>query len=196
MAGDYAGQKLVVLGLNYMESLGIVQNYQNMYPNIIMLRDVSGSVYWQYAQNGYVPLNYVVTQEQNVYWWMEGFTESLMRNKIEQLLPEVTVVLGNDGVPVPQGGVLSFNVTLHNWESTAQTFYALTQVTTPGGSTITLLGPVELTLDPGQELAVTLTQDIPPSAPLGTYEYEAKLGTYPPVDLMDSSSFTFEVVAP
>ncbi len=196
MAGDYAGQKLVVLGLNYMESLSIVQSYQNQNPNIIMLRDSAGTIYQRYAQNGYIPLNYVITQEQTVHWWMEGFNESLMRNNIEQLLPEVTVVLEHDGVPVPQGGVLSFDITLHNWESTMETFYALTQVTLPGGATVTLMGPIELTLDPGQELSITLTEDIPLMAPLGTYTYEAKLGTYPPADLMDSSSFEFEVTAP
>lgn len=196
MAADYAGQKLVVLGLNYQESLQIVQTYQDMYPNIIMLRDAAGTIYQRYRQNGYIPLNYVVTQEQTVDWWMEGFNESIMRNHIEALLPAVTVVLENDGVPVPQGGELSFDVTVHNWENTAQTFYALTQVTLPGGATVTLMGPLQLTLDAGQELSVTLTEDIPGMAPLGIYTFEAKLGTYPPVELMDSSSFEFEVTAP
>jgi len=161
-----------------------------------MLMDTSGSVYNLYRQNGYIPLNYVLDQDHLVDYWSEGFNHAAMIASLESVLPEVTVVLENDGIPVPQGGVLSYDVTIHNWETTAQSFYALTQATAPNGSTYKLAGPMQLTLQPGQEIAVTLTQNIPPLAPLGMYEFEAVLGTYPPVDFMDSSSFGFEVVAP
>jgi len=177
-----------------MENQAIVQNYQNMYPDIIMLKDVSGSVYSQYAQNNFIPLNYVLTQDHMVEWWMEGFNETAMRNALENVLPLVTVALENDGIAVPQGDVLSYDVTLHNWDTVSQTFYAMTEVTIPGGSTYPLLGPVELTLNPGQEISATLTQDIPGFAPQGTYEFRATLGTYPPVETMDVSNFEFEVV--
>jgi len=196
MAGEYAGQKLIVLGLNYRESLSIVQSYQNTYPNIIMLQDTNGSVYNQYRQNGYIPLNYVLTQDHLVEYWSEGFNQYAMEAALENVLPAVTVVVDNDGEPVPQGGVLSFDITLHNWDDTAQTFYAITRATVDGGATYPLLGPVELTLNPGQELSTTLNQAIPGFTPLGTYEFEAVLGTYPPVEIMDTSSFGFEVVAP
>lgn len=186
----------MVLALNGYDNINTIRTYQNMYPDVLMLRDPNWGVYQLYRQNGYIPLNYVLTQELIVDYFMEGFSEGIIRNHIENLLAPVTVVLSYDGSPVPQGGTLSFDVTLTNWENTEQTFYALTEVTLPGGTTVILLGPVEITLDANQEVTVPLQHNIPLAAPLGMYEYTGMLGTFPPPEVMDYSSFEFEVVAP
>jgi hypothetical protein len=195
MTEDYEDRKFTILGINLWESWTIVQNYQNTYPGIIMLRD-SGPLWNVYGQNGYIPLNYVLTKDQIIDFWMEGFNEFQMRNHIESCFSPVEVVAVNDGVPIPQGGVLTFDVTLHNFESSQQTFYAQTDVTLPGGTTIVMVGPIQVTLNANQELTVPISHDIPGFAPLGTYGYSVKIGTYPPAELMDWSDFEFEIVAP
>jgi signal peptidase I len=191
----YAPRKLVVLAVNLWQSWSIIESYQNMYPDLLMLRD-SGSVWSDYVQNSYIPLNYVITPEQTVDYFMEGYNQAVIQNHILNLLPDVTIVLTPEAESVPQGGVLTFDATLTNWEGATESIYALTQVTLPGGQTVTLLGPIPVTVDPYETISVDLHHDIPLGAPLGSYQYIGKIGTYPPVDLMDSSKFDFEVVAP
>jgi hypothetical protein len=192
---EYAPRKLVVLGINLWESWTIIQQYQNMYPEILMLRD-AGPVWNLYVQNNYIPLNYVITPEQTVDYFMEGYTHSIIENHIVNLLPDVTIALTPEATTVPQGGVLTYNATLTNWEGAAENIYAVTEVTLPGGATVTLLGPVPLTLDPYETISVNIDHDIPLGVPLGSYGYTGTIGTFPPADLMDWSTFTFEVVAP
>lgn len=195
MAVEFGERKFVVLGVNLWETWSIIEDYQNTYPNVLMLRD-GGAVWNIYRQNGYIPLNYVITQERIVDYFMEGYTDAIIRGRVLNLLPDVTIVLAPEATVVPQGGVLTFNATLTNWEGATENIYALTQVTLPGGGTFTLLGPVPVTVDPYETISVNLHHDIPLGAPLGSYLYEGKIGTYPPADLMDSSKFTFEVVVP
>jgi hypothetical protein len=160
-----------------------------------MLRD-SGTVWNMYVQNNYIPLNYVITPEQTVDYFMEGYNHSTIENHILNLLPDVTVALTPEAVTIPQGGVLTYNVNITNWEGATESIYALTEVTLPGGGTVTLLGPVPLTVDPYETISVNIHHDIPLGAPLGSYGYTGKIGTFPPPELMDWSTFFFEVVAP
>jgi hypothetical protein len=196
MAEDYGPRKFVILAMNAYDSQATVQIYQDLYPDVLMLMDPGWAIYDIYMQNNYIPLNYVITPEQTVDYFEEGFNEAIVRSHIENLLPEVTVVLTPDVVTVPQGGTLSFDVDLVNWENSAQSFYALTEVELPNSMTVTMMGPVPLTMNGNAQISTSLQHNIPVGTPLGTYTYTAKLGTGPPVDLMDISSFTFEVVAP
>jgi hypothetical protein len=190
----YGPRKFVVLGLNGFDNVNTMRDYQNLYPDILMLVDQDWRIFELYEQHGLIPLNYLITQDQVVDYFIEGFEEDVFRELIEDLLPSVTVVLTPDETTVPQGGSLSFDFTLTNWESTPQDLYALTEVSIPGGTSIVLLGPVPLTIDGNEEVTLPLQHYIPKAAPVGIYDYRAKIGTYPPPELMDYSDFQFEVV--
>jgi len=196
MAEDYGPRKFVMLALNAYDSQATIKTYQDLFPDVLMLMDPDWKIHDVYAQNGFIPLNYVITPGQTVDYFEEGFDEAMVRSHIENLLPEVTVVLTPDVVTVPQGGTLSFDVDLVNWESSAQSFYALTEVEVPNGHTYTIMGPVPLTMNGNAQISTNLQHNVPVGTPLGMYTYTAKLGTGPPVELMDVSIFTFEVVAP
>jgi len=167
-----------------------------MYPNIIMLRDIYASVYSLYAQNAIIPLNYVLDQEHLVDCWSEGFNEYAMRDSLESVLPEVTIHLRPDQESVPQGGVLSFDFRITNWETSSKSFYAISTAEAPQGRTATMIGPLSLTLSGNDHIKSSLQHEIPADAPLGIYTYTGTIATWPPLEIMDTEIFTFEVTAP
>ncbi len=102
----------------------------------------------------------------------------------------VTIALGpaapNPTVPAG-GGTFTFTATLRNLSAETQTFEAWTQATLPDGSaTAPLVGPVTVTLGPGETVSKTLTQRVPAGAPAGTYVYTGFVGNFP--DAVESSS--------
>ncbi len=194
IAADYADQGVVVLGINYRESQTIVQNYQNNYPNILMLKDTYGTVYNLYRQNGYIPLNYVLDHDlrQTVDYWMEGYSHATIVNRINNLLSDVTLMLVPDAESFSQGGTVGFDLNFTNWNTTdSKSFLVALDVKLPSGGYL-FLDKLPVQLDPGEEL--TLRQDIPVpgNAPLNTYMMRARLGLKG--DLWNGDSFHFEIV--
>jgi hypothetical protein len=84
---DYGLSQLKIITINIRESWNIVKSYARGSP-CLFLRDGTESVWNMYRQNNWVPLNYVIKPDssQTVYNWMEGFSESTIRNWIDQCL--------------------------------------------------------------------------------------------------------------
>ncbi|GEM_PF-6295749 len=108
--------------------------------------------------------------------------------------PDVAVTLTppTDSLTIPpEGGVFDYDVALVNHTSTTQTSEVWMNVAGVGVS-ITL-GPVPVTLAPGDTLLKTLTQNVPAGAPSGAYTVTGYAGSFPLMD--DSDAFAFEKTA-
>ncbi len=89
------------------------------------------------------------------------------------------------------GGGFDFNVTVANTATTPATFDAWIMVKMPAGTWYgPALGPITLTLPAGGSLTRLRTQNVPGSAPAGTYYYEGRIGDYPG-SITHTSSFSF-----
>jgi hypothetical protein len=142
----------------------------------------SGAVYirFRFGTDGYV------TEEG---WYIDDV-------KVGAPLPDVTVTLEPDATVIPRGGKLGFTATVTNNTQDTQGFNFWTEVILPNGKPYPknpVIGPMWVTLAPGEEKSKHASHRIPGSAPLGTYTYTAKIGTYPE-PLMHSDSFQFTVV--
>lgn len=182
------------MALNYMEGLSTVQTYQNMYPNILMLRDSSGSVYNTYRQNGYIPLNYTIDHDldQTVDFWMEGYNNTTITNRIDNLLADVTVNMDPDASSFQRGTTLGFDVNVTNWINANRTCYMLIDIEMTTGGYYPLGGAQQLTLSPLEVRLIRHDDLIPMIAPLGDYTMRARLGS-PPTDLWCADYFDFTV---
>ncbi len=113
------------------------------------------------------------------------------------LTQELTVTLTPYGAPIQipaSGGSFDFNIEVANSGGTPASFDAWIDLTLPSGTSYgPLLGPVNLTLPPGESLNRDRTQNIPGNAPAGTYSYNAYVGVYPD-QVLSQDSFTFEKV--
>lgn len=76
-----------MIAVNSWDSMSLVRAYARQYSYLFLL-DSDQSSWFLYRQNGYVPLNYVIDNDQNmtVAFWMEGFNEATIRYYIEQCL--------------------------------------------------------------------------------------------------------------
>ncbi len=110
---------------------------------------------------------------------------------------DVTITLGAPSEPVvvpAEGGSFPFALALVNSSDEAQTVEVWSEATFPDGSVKRpdgrndLLGPVTVTLAPGDTLVRQLVQQVPGSIPAGDYVYTGYAGTFP--DGTASSSFT------
>ncbi len=124
-----------------------------------------------------------------------GNTTRSVSLTVNTLLPSVSITLLPDTTTVSRGGTLGYTVTCNNNTSSSQTFQYWTYVTLPNGARYPqsreLMGPIPVTLSGAEQKSVHLTHPISGSAPLGTYTYNASVGSYPPV--LDSDSFQFTV---
>ena len=194
IAQDYAAKGVKGLGLNYMESLSTVQTYQNWYPNILMLRDSSGSVYSSYRQNGYIPLNYVIDHDmdQTVRYWMEGYNNTTIKNQIENNLADVTANMDPAATSFQRGTQCVFDIEVTNWMNSNRTVYMLLDVELPSGGYRSLGPTQQLNLTALQVMLDPHAHNIPMAAPLGSYRMRVRLGM-PPADLWNADYFDFEV---
>jgi hypothetical protein len=106
----------------------------------------------------------------------------------------VTVAMTPENPPVqipPEGGTFSFNVVLTNEATIPATFDVWTAMYNPLGNWLEpMLGPVNLTYQPGFSIDRDRNQDIYNLAPPGEYLYECRVGIYPDV-IWSTDSFTF-----
>ncbi len=106
----------------------------------------------------------------------------------------VTITLLPVNPPIiipPQGGSFDWNITLHNNETTPQTFDIWTIITLPNGGTRPGWGPyLNLTMASGATINRVRTQYISDRYPPGAYTYTGNIGDYPGV-VWDSDSFPF-----
>ena len=111
-------------------------------------------------------------------------------------LPEVTVTVDPDTTIIPQGGQLGYTVYVTNNTSSAVTFQLWTELFLPNGRPYNgnpLVGPVQVTLQPGVSRNRHFNFNIPLIAPLGIYTLYGRIGSYPN-SVWDEDFFYFTVV--
>jgi len=93
---DYVARGFEILGVD--DEVWSTQLPFNRQYSWVFLRDANNAVWAQYAQNGYIPLNYVIDTNGIVRYWGEGFDEAAVRAAIVAWLP-VGVEAGETGKP-------------------------------------------------------------------------------------------------
>lgn len=112
-----------------------------------------------------------------------------------QPIQNVDVVLTpiNPPIQIPAGGgSFNFNIAMTNNMDSAATFHAWIMQQTPSGTWQgPMLGPVWLRLAAAASITRQRSQNVPASAPPGTYLYRGYVGIYNADARWDSSSFTY-----
>jgi len=197
LAATYGDRGFVVLGINLWESPSTVQTYQNNYPDILMLHDVSGSVWDVYKIGGFIPLNYLLDHDfdQTVDYRSEGYSHGTISTRVLNLLSPVSVDLTLASPTIQQGTSLDYTVVLENHTASAQSFFAVVDVKLPSGSFFPLYpSAFSLTLSASEVKTYNPSYPLPGGGPaIGTYDLRVQLGTYPP-ELWMTDSETFEIV--
>ena len=81
---DYVARGFEILGIDD-EAWSTQKPYNRQYSWVFLL-DADDAVWAQYAQNNYIPLNYVIDPNGIVRYWGEGFNETAVRAAIEAWL--------------------------------------------------------------------------------------------------------------
>jgi outer membrane protein assembly factor BamB len=111
--------------------------------------------------------------------------------------PVVSVRPIPDNPVVKRGETLGVTLRLWNQSAQAQTFWGRIDVTLPNGQPFPgnpILGPRQVTMNPGQQINFHVSHMVPQGAPLGVYGYTLKIG-WPPATFIDYDRMTFEVIA-
>jgi hypothetical protein len=139
-------------------------------------------------------------------YWVQVWTADVYGNVVTDSM-EVTVVnysgtanayIFPDDTLVYRGGTLGYTLFAHNGASSSLTFDGWTNLYLPNGEPWNknpVLGPQEVTLDPGELRKRHVTHDIPGNAPLGSYRYSFRVGQHPGY-IWDEAEFTFTVAEP
>jgi len=112
--------------------------------------------------------------------------------------PAVTLGLVPDAPSLARGGTLGYTVTVANTTPITQCFSYWENVTLPGGipfpSSGELFGPLGICVNANATKTAHLTKAVPVIAPVGTYVFNAFVGSpYPTV--INTSGFNFNVTA-
>jgi uncharacterized delta-60 repeat protein len=107
----------------------------------------------------------------------------------------VSVQLTPQGVPIQipaSGGSFNYIIAATNNGATPQRATVWCMITLPNGNPYgPVLGPVRITLSPGQTIERQRTQNVSAQFLAGNYSYNAYIGVYPD-SIWDSDSFPFE----
>jgi len=110
-------------------------------------------------------------------------------------VPDSWLVLVPDAIEIARGRALGYTVTATNLTGSTAAYDYWTDVTLPNYSTHPssgcLFGPYNFMLNPNANLSQHLEHPIPSATPLGTYTYNAYIGTYP--SILKEYHFNFEV---
>ena len=190
IATEFAAKGVKVITLNYQENLSIVQSYQESYPNILFLLD-DGSIYSLYAQNNYIPLNYVLNHDyaQTVEFWEEGYTESQVLATINAVRSKLvaTLIPGDDTYAL--GEMLTYDIQVQSWTLMPTAAYVVVEAILPNGTT-RRLGMANLHFTLGETKVIPRQHLIPMSVPTGDYKIRVQVGL-PPGDLWSADWFEF-----
>ncbi|MFH1861419.1 MAG: T9SS type A sorting domain-containing protein, partial [bacterium] len=114
---------------------------------------------------------------------------------VESPTPDISINLTpyNPPIQIPaSGGSFDFNIAVTNNEVTPQTFIVWTYIIKPNGGIYgPVIGPINLTLQPGVTAERDRNQNIPGWAPAGMYSYNGYVGVYPDT-VYDYDAFEFE----
>jgi len=98
-------------------------------------------------------------------------------------LGDVRLELEPDATTIARPGTLRYKVTATNRTASSKNFDYWTNVNLPNGSLHppagALAGPFNVTLSADESRSAYISHTIPGGAPLGTYTYNAYVGTYP-----------------
>ena len=112
--------------------------------------------------------------------------------------PDIAVMLTPSTTPIvipANGGSFDFNIEVVNNGASPANFDLWTMATLPDGREYgPIIGPVNLTLDPGVSVNRDRSQSVPGNAPAGNYTYDAYVGNYPN-NVWDEDHFDFEKLA-
>lgn len=102
----------------------------------------------------------------------------------------------NPPIQIPaNGGSFEFNIELANNGTSPVTFDIWTMVTLPDGREYgPIIGPLNLTMNPGFSIERDRSQAVGAGAPTGDYTYDAYVGDYPD-DILDEDHFEFTKTA-
>jgi hypothetical protein len=154
--------------------------------------------YWMYS-HGYIPQNTLTDRNFVVIYDAIGYYQTAIINAIEAHLSDISVVLPDETPIVVPGGGLEFDVTLKNWGTQAHTFHAWLDGIFPDHTPVPinpLMGPVVVTLQPGQEVTRTVTLHVPGAAPPGdNYRLKVSVGRWPD-DIHNCDLMRFDIFAP
>jgi hypothetical protein len=112
------------------------------------------------------------------------------------VVPAIEVDAVPEEIIVPRGGELILDVTVTNRTSSPVSSTAWVDVILPNGKPYgknPIVGPQPFSLSAGQSRQKHLRHKVPNNAPLGTYQYQVKVGERPS-DIIDQSSFSFTVI--
>ena len=109
----------------------------------------------------------------------------------------ITLTPVNPPITIPAaGGPFEYTVSVTNNTASVQTTQVWSMITLPTGEDVgPTVGPVNLTLGPGETINGTQILTVPGRAPAGTYTYTFNVGTFPTItdaiiDATDSFNFT------
>ncbi|MBM3315934.1 hypothetical protein FJY71_08910, partial [candidate division WOR-3 bacterium] len=144
---DYGPHGFASITINLGDDWDVIKSHARLYANLF-LRD-NGSVWPVYRQNGYIPCNYIIDTSGIVRYVAEGFSEPVMRQVVEQYLPDpiehdvgVKRVMAPAGT-VDSGAVVTPACTLHNYRGYTETY------------------PVRMRIGAGYDTVVTVTGHAP-----------------------------------
>ena len=109
---------------------------------------------------------------------------------------EVNLTPYNPPIIIPvSGGTFEFNIAVTNNEPEPATFDVWTMATLPDGREYgPIIGPINLTLNPGASIDRDRSQSVPGGIPSGNYTYDAYVGNYPSA-IYDEDHFDFTKLA-
>ncbi len=108
----------------------------------------------------------------------------------------LAVTLDADDAAVARGDFVGYTVTIKNMGTSSESFDYWTDIYLPGGGGYAgnpLIGPVPVTLSPGQQASGYASHQVPPSAPLYVIDLDGKVGQYPSQE-WSGDGFNFEIV--
>ncbi len=166
--------------------------------------DVNGNLTWQQTIGGdSADLGLSVQQTSDGGYIITGYTESygagnsdvyLIKTESDFGSPNVTIALVPLILPIQipaTGGSFIYNASVVNNGASPATFDAWIMVQLPNLSWYgPVFGPLDLTLPAGVTVSRVRTQNVPASAPAGTYVYRGYVGHYANTK-WDSAGFTF-----
>ena len=94
---------------------------------------------------------------------------------------------------VPRGGQLEYSGSVHNNGPATQSVEVWAEVRLPNGDGYAgnpILGPIPVTLDPGEIASLQVVQTVPGNAPVGTYTYLGGAGGHPLAETSDVFALT------
>jgi hypothetical protein len=147
---DYGPHGFISMANNIQDDWEVIKLYARQYASLY-LRD-NGTFWNTYKQNNAVPLNYVIDTAGIVRYVAEGWNEAVVRQIIEQYLPDqiehdvgVTRLMAPTGSP-DSGTVIVPACSVYNYRSSAETYPVRMRIGTSYNEVVTITnhGPGEL----------------------------------------------------